>query len=320
MSTYLVTGAGGFIGSHLVRRLLADGHRVRGIDNFTTGRRSNLGGVDGLSLIEGDINDAASIAKAIEGVDYVLHEAAIPSVPRSIDDPVASHHANVSGTVSVLEAARRSGTVKRVVYAASSSAYGDAPTLPKVETMTPNPRSPYAADKLAGEYYCRVYANVFGLECVCLRYFNVFGPRQDPASLYAAVIPRFITSMLARQSPPVHGDGRQSRDFTFIDNVVDANLAACTAPGASGEVINIACGERIELLGVIREINRALGSAIKPEFLPSRAGDVRDSLADIDKARRILDYAPRVSVAQGLAQTIAWYRGESLSADAASLP
>jgi len=308
MSTYLVTGAGGFIGSHLVRRLLADGHRVRGIDNFATGHRSNLEDTGGLDLIEGDVNDPASIRRAMDGVDYVLHQAAIPSVPRSLDNPLASHHANVNGTVSVLEAARQAGTVERVVYAASSSAYGDTPVLPKVETMTPDPRSPYAAGKLAGEYYCRVYTNVFGLECVCLRYFNVFGPRQDPASLYAAVIPKFITSMLAGRPPPVHGDGRQSRDFTFVDNVVDANLAACTAAGASGEVINIACGERIELLGVIREINRALGSAIKPEFLPSRAGDIRDSLADIDKARRLLGYKPRVSVAQGLAQTIAWYR------------
>lgn len=308
MATYLVTGAAGFIGNSLVRALLQRGERVRGIDNFATGKRQNLDGCAGLDFHEGDINDAAALDRAMQGVDYVLHQAAIPSVPRSVEKPVDTHNANVTGTLSVLEAARRA-KVRRVVYAGSSSAYGDTPVLPKVETMTPAPLSPYAVQKLAGEHYCTVYTRVYGLPCVTLRYFNVFGPRQDPESTYAAVIPRFVKALLSGQPPEIYGDGKQTRDFTYIDNVVEANLLACTAARAPGEVFNIACGESVSLLQLVDELNRALGTRITPKFSPGRAGDVRDSLADIGKARALLAYQGAVSVRTGLGRAIDWYRG-----------
>ncbi|MFC1612172.1 NAD-dependent epimerase/dehydratase family protein, partial [Myxococcota bacterium] len=276
MPTYLVTGAAGFIGSNLVRALLERKEKVRGIDNFITGHRKNIEGLDHLDFVEGDVTDEGTLRQVIAGVDYVLHQAAIPSVPRSVDQPLASHHANTTGTLHVLETARQSGTVKRVVYASSSSAYGDTPTLPKVETMPTQPRSPYAVSKLAGEQYASVYSHVFRLECVSLRYFNIFGPRQDPSSHYAAVIPKFIECALQRQPPPVFGDGKQSRDFTHVENAVEANLKACTAPDVAGETFNVACGQSYDLLTLVHEINDILGTDVHPEHLPPRRGDVRD--------------------------------------------
>jgi UDP-glucose 4-epimerase len=318
MPLYLVTGVAGFIGNNLARALVERGDtngapvpvKVRGIDNFATGRKENLDGIAGhpdFDFIEGDITDPATIGKAMAGVDYVLHQAAIPSVPRSIQDPVATHHANVTGTLRVLEAARHA-KVKRLVYASSSSVYGDTPILPKREDMPTNPRSPYAVSKLAGEQYAMVYSRVFGLPCVALRYFNVFGPRQDPNSQYAAVIPKFIQCALRNEPPPVHGDGKQSRDFTFIDNVIEANLKACIAEGAAGEVFNAACGDRFTLLDLVDGINAVLGTHVTPTHLPARAGDVRDSQADIAKARRALGYTASVSFMDGLRHTITWYR------------
>ncbi len=307
MSTYLVTGAAGFIGSNLVRAILDNGDRARGIDNFVTGRRENLEDLEELDFIEGDITDPETIATATRSVDYVLHQAAIPSVPRSLDDPLACHHAAATGTLRVLEAARAAG-VRRVVYASSSSAYGDTPTLPKVETMPTRPLSPYAVAKLTGEQYASVYARVFGLETVSLRYFNIFGPRQDPASTYAAVIPKFIQCARRGERPPIFGDGKQSRDFTFIANVIEANLKACTAKGVAGEVFNIACGEHFNLLHLVREINAILGTDVEPEHHPTRTGDVRDSLADITKAREMLGYTAAVSFREGLERTIEWHK------------
>ena len=315
MTQYLITGVAGFIGSNIARALLSKaaeqgGMRVRGIDDFSTGRRENLVDLDGLELIEGDISRAEDIQRAMEGVDYVIHQAAIPSVSRSVDDPIRTHHANVTGTLQVLEAARVAGA-KRVVYAASSSAYGDTPTLPKVETMKERPLSPYAVSKLAGEHYVSVYSKVFGLPAVALRYFNVFGPHQDPNSQYAAAIPKFIRCVLRGESPTIFGDGTQTRDFTHVDNVVEANLKALEAPeeDVSGEVFNIACGERIDLLQLLEEIYRILGKRVEPVFSPTRPGDVRDSLADITKAREKLGYTASVGLREGLERTAGWYRG-----------
>lgn len=308
MAVYVVTGGAGFIGSNIVKRLVKDGHRVRVVDNLLTGRRENLQEVrDDIEFVEGDIRDGQLLARLFKGADYVLHQAALPSVPRSVKDPVASHEANITGTLQVLIAARDAG-VKRVVYAASSSAYGDTPVLPKVETMAPNPLSPYAVTKLAGEYYCRVFYHVYGLETVSLRYFNVFGPRQDPNSQYAAVIPRFITAMLKGEAPVIFGDGEQTRDFSYIDNVVEANLLACQAPGAAGEVFNIACGESISLNDLVKELNHILGTDIKPVYTNPRPGDVRHSLADISKAGKILGYKPQINWREGLRRTVEWYR------------
>jgi len=248
MPRYLVTGGAGFIGSNLSRRLVADGHEVRIFDNLSTGRRSNLEGIeDRLELIEGDLRDSAALAQAVSGADYVLHQAAVPSVQRSIEDPRTSHDVNETGTLNLLIAARDAG-VRRVVFAGSSSVYGDSETLPKHEAMTPNPISGYAIGKICGEHYCRVFHSIYGLETVTLRYFNVFGPYQDPGSEYSAVIPLFITAYLEGRVPTIHGDGHQARDFTFIDNVVEANLLACTAAGAAGRAINVACGEMFSLL------------------------------------------------------------------------
>ncbi len=310
---YLVTGGAGFIGSNLASALLAAGHDVRVFDNFLTGKRENLAGLaqdyrDAFELVEGDLRDLAAVRRAVDRADYVLHQGALPSVPRSVADPVLTNEINVGGTLNVLVAARDAG-VRRVVYAASSSAYGDTPALPKRESMTPNPKSPYAAQKLAGEQYMRIFHELYGLETVSLRYFNVFGPRQDPASTYAAVIPRFATAVLAGEAPMVYGDGLQTRDFTYIDNVVRANLLACEAPGeACGKVVNIACGERISLLDILGVLYGLAGRRVAPRFDPARAGDVRDSLADISLARELLGYEPSVPFSEGLSRTLDHFR------------
>ncbi len=310
--TYLVTGGAGFIGSNLVSALLAAGHTVRALDNFLTGKRENLAGLaerygSAFALIEGDLRDLAACRRAVEGADFVLHQGALPSVPRSVSDPVLTNEINVGGTVNLLVAARDAG-VKRVVFAASSSAYGDTPQLPKRESMAPNPKSPYAAQKLAGEHYMRIFYEVYGLETVALRYFNVFGPKQDPGSMYAAVIPRFITSVLSGEGPTIYGDGGQTRDFTFVDNVIQANLAACGAPKAAcGKVLNIACGERISLLDILEIVYGLAGRRVAPRFEPARVGDVRDSLADISLAKELLGYDPKVGFPEGLSRTFAFF-------------
>jgi nucleoside-diphosphate-sugar epimerase len=310
MATYLVTGGAGFIGSNLARALVARGDTVRVIDNFSSGKKENLAGIeDKIDLHTADITDGFAVQQAMAGCDYVLHQAAIPSVPRSVDKPVESDRANVFGTLQVLEAARKTG-VKRVVFAASSSAYGETPTLPKVETMPADPLSPYAVSKLAGEGYLRAYFLCYGLETVALRYFNVFGPYQDPKSEYAAVIPRFVTSALQGKSPTIFGDGQQSRDFCFIENAVQANLLACTAKDAPGQVFNVACGVRTTLLDVVAAIGKIVGKDIKPVHEPARAGDIKHSLADITKAKTVLGYTAPVSFEQGLARCVDWYKAK----------
>lgn len=312
VATFLITGVAGFVGSNLAEGLLRKGHTVRGIDNFLTGRRENLDGLDGLDFREADILDTEALVDHVRGSDYILHQAAMPSVPRSLELPLQSHGNNATGTLSVLEAARRAGGVRRVVYAGSSSAYGQAQVRFKSEDLKPAPLSPYAVSKLAGEYYAKVYADLFGVETVTLRYFNVFGPRQDPAGAYAAVIPKFINCALAREPLPIHGDGKQTRDFTFIDNVVDANERAALANGASGQVFNVACGGSISLLDLVDVLRSILPEGdVRVAHLPARSGDVRDSLADISLARRVLGYSPRVNVRDGLARTLAWYRANS---------
>lgn len=305
----LVTGGAGFIGGHLVDALLAQGASVRVIDNFSTGRRSNLEhNLGRIELVEGDIADPEACARAMHGIDTVFHEAAIPSVARSVRDPVASNQANVSGTVMVLDQARKAG-VRKLVYAASSSAYGDTPTLPKVETMTPAPLSPYAVSKLTGEHYVTVFGRLYGFETVSLRYFNVFGPRQDPASEYAAVIPKFVTTILDGGAPTVHGDGEQTRDFCFIENTVSANLLAAKAT-TRGEVVNVACGARISLNELLRRINGLLGTDVTANYGPGRAGDVRDSLADISAAKKLLGYEILFDVQAGLEKTVRWFQAQ----------
>jgi UDP-glucose 4-epimerase len=303
----LVTGGAGFIGSALARALLARGDRVRVIDNFFSGKRENLAEVaKDVELVEADIRDEAALLRALAGVELVFHQAAIPSVPRSLADPIASHDANATGTLKVLAAAKKAG-VRRVVYAASSSAYGDTPTLPKIETMRPMPLSPYAVSKLAGEHYCAVYAGAFGLETVSLRYFNVFGPRQDPKSEYAAVIPRFVTAALGGQRVTIYGDGTQSRDFCFIDNTVEANLAAASAGGVSGQLFNVACGAATNLNDVVRLVGEIVGHPVPITYAPGRVGDVKHSLADVTAARERLGYRGAISFAEGLQRTVAWY-------------
>lgn len=303
----LVTGGGGFIGSHIVMRLLDGGHEVRVIDDFSTGRKENLAGAAGrIDLREGDLRDPDAVRGAVEGVDWVFHEAALPSVARSVEDPLSTNAVNVQGTLQLLLAARDAG-VRRVVYAASSSAYGDTPTLPKIETMPPSPLSPYALQKYAGEQYCVMFSRLYGLETVALRYFNVFGPRQDPAGFYSAVIPRFIVQLARGEKPTVFGDGEQSRDFTYIDNVVNANLLAAERSEAVGEVINVACGERITLNRLLAELCDILGVDIPAEHAPPRAGDVRHSLADISKAHRLLGYEPGIALREGLERTAAFF-------------
>jgi len=307
MASYLVTGGAGFIGSHLAEELARRGERVRVADSFITGKRENLKHIPGVELIEGDLADLAVAERAVAGVDYVLHQAAIPSVPRSVQDPITSNRANIDASLNVLVAARDAG-VRRLVYAGSSSAYGDTPTLPKVETMGTAPRSPYALQKLVAEQYCQMFTRLYGLETVTIRYFNVFGPRQDPSSPYSGVISLFIRALVEGRQPTIYGDGEQTRDFTYVANVVDGVLRACTAPDASGEVINVATGGRISLNQLFDVLKGLIGADASPLYAEPRAGDVRDSQADIGKARRLLGYQPLVALDQGLAQTVAWYR------------
>ena len=308
MAQYLVTGGAGFIGSHLCRRLLASGCAVRVLDDLSSGRRENLAALDGeVDLVEGDLRDEALVSAALAGVDYVLHHAAVASVQTSIERPRFEQEVNAVGTLQLFEAARRAG-VRRVVFAASAASYGNDPTAPKREEMLPAPESPYAISKIAGEYYARVYSSLYGLEVVCLRYFNVFGPRQDPSSPYSGVISIFAERMLAGAAPTVFGDGGQSRDFVYVDNVVEANMRACAMPGIAGRVYNIGCGRSASLLELVAALNRVLGTAIEPEFAPARPGDVRISLADITRAQRELGYEPVVHFEEGLEQTLAWMR------------
>jgi len=305
---YLVTGGAGFIGSHLVEELVKQGQRVRVIDNLSTGKKENIKPfLEKIEFIEGDIRDLEIVREAMDEVDYVLHQAAVPSVPRSVKDPLTSNSVNVEGTLNILIAARDAG-VKRVVYASSSSVYGDTPVLPKHEDMKQEPRSPYAVSKLAGELYCQASYHVYGLETVALRYFNVFGPWQDPQSQYAAVVPKFITALLHGKPPMIFGDGEQSRDFTYIENVVAANLLAAKAPNVAGEAFNIACGERITINELARMLAEFIGVTTEPEHTPARSGDVLHSLADISKAKRLLGYEGKVGVHEGLKQTVEWYK------------
>jgi len=308
MDKFLVTGGAGFIGSNICTKLVSQGCFVRVIDNLLTGKKSNLVGIaDKIEFIEADMGNAAAARAAMKGINVVLHQGALPSVPRSIDDPALTHRHCVDATFTLLLAAR-DAKIKRFVYAASSSAYGDTPTLPKVETMPVNPLSPYAAAKLMGEYYCSVFYKVFGLETISLRYFNVFGPHQDPTSQYAAAIPAFVTSILKDKPPTIYGDGEQSRDFTYIDNVVEANLLAARVKQTKGEVINIACGEAITVNAIIDTINKIVGKNVKPTYLPPRKGDVKHSLADITQAKKLIGFKPVISFKDGLKKAIEWYR------------
>ena len=307
MSLYLVTGGAGFVGSYLVRFLLDRDEEVRVLDNFSTGKRENLAEVERrIEVVEGDLNDPAALSKAVSGVDYVFHEAAIPSVPRSVEEPVESHEVNATGTLKLLRASKEAG-VRRLVYASSSSVYGANPELPKVETMRPEPLSPYAVAKLAAEHYCTVFHRLYGLETVSLRYFNIFGPRQDPNSPYSGVVSRFIDAILSATPPTIHGKGDQTRDFTYIENVAQANIAACHEATAAGGVYNVGCQKRIslnELWGMMAEITH---SELVPSFAPVRAGDVPHSLADISAARRDLRFDPEIDVRAGLERTLAFY-------------
>jgi nucleoside-diphosphate-sugar epimerase len=307
MAFYLVTGGAGFIGSHMVEALRARGERVRVADSFITGKRENLAHLDGVELLEGDLADPAFARQAVDGVEYVLHQAAIPSVPRSVDDPLTSNRANVDATLSLLVAARDAG-VRRVVYAGSSSAYGNAPTSPKREDMPTSPLSPYALQKLVGEQYMRMFTELYGLSTVTIRYFNVFGPRQDPSSAYSGVISLFIRHLVEGKSPTIHGTGEQTRDFTYVANVVDGALRACAAgPEASGQMVNVATGTSISLNELFRTLVSITGTKVEPKYGPSRAGDVHDSLADITRARHLLGYTPLVDLEDGLRATVAWY-------------
>jgi len=306
---YLVTGGAGFIGSHIVERLVGEGHDVRVLDDFSSGHEANLESFrTKVELIRGDIRDAQLVNDAVNGVDIVFHEAALGSVPRSVADPLTTHEVNITGTLNVLLAARDAG-VKRVVYASSSSVYGETPVLPKSEDLTPKPLSPYALSKLTGEHYSSVFKHVYGFEIVSLRYFNIFGPRQDPESQYAAVVPRFITALLEGRAPVVYGDGLQSRDFTYVENVVSANLLASEAEGVAGRAFNVACGGRYSLLDLLARIKEALGSGIDAIHEEPRAGDVRDSQASIEDAQRELGYQVSVRFEEGLRRTVEWYRG-----------
>ena len=309
MAVYVVTGGGGFIGSHILEELLHRRETVKVIDNFSTGKRENIEPFkNSAEIFDVDIADAKNLRELFRGVDYVIHQAAIPSVPKSMLDPVKSHHANVNGTLNVLMAARDAG-VKRVVYASSSSLYGDSPTLPKHEGMMPNPLSPYGAQKLFAEIYCQVFTKAYGLETVSLRYFNVFGPRQDATSQYSGVLALFIPAVLQGRRPTIYGDGLQSRDFTYVKNVVEANLLACTVPGVGGQVFNIACGDRITVNSMLQQINQITGKDIAPIYAEPREGDIKHSQADISRANDHLGYEPKVSFQDGLRNTIEWYRG-----------
>ncbi len=309
MARYLITGGAGFIGSNLAEALVKAGHRVRILDNFATGARANLAALaGGVELLEGDLRDPASVEQAVRGAEVVFHQGALPSVARSLEDPVTTHAVNATATLLLLQAARRAG-VRRVVYASSSSVYGDSPTLPKREEMPTQPKSPYAVSKLAGEGYCQVFAASLGLETVSLRYFNIFGPRQDPASPYAAVIPKFLAAMRRGERPVIFGDGKQSRDFTYVENAVRANLLAAEAPGVSGEVFNVACGARVTLLELVEHLNRLLETHLTPAFASPRPGDVRHSQADLTRAAALLGYHPTVDFPEGLTRTAAGEAG-----------
>jgi len=310
MSNVLVTGGAGFIGSHLAEALLRKGHRVRVLDDFSTGKRENLifdRGYPSLEIIEGDIRHLAICQKAMKGIDYVFHQAALPSVQRSVEDPLGSNAVNGGGTLNILFAAREE-KAKRVIYASSSSIYGDTPTLPKHEEMISHPLSPYALQKYIGEQYCRLFYELYGLETVSLRYFNIFGPRQDPNSVYSAVIPKFIDAFLQGSPPTIFGDGEQSRDFTYIENVVQANLLAMSAGHLHGEAINIACGERTSLNQLVNALRKILGSKMSPIYEEPRKGDVRHSLADIRKGKEILNYKPKVGLELGLKKTVEFFK------------
>jgi len=315
MANYLVTGGAGFIGSHLSEELVRRGHRVRVADSLITGKRANLDHISGVEFLEGDLADMAFAQQAVEGMNYVLHQAAIPSVPRSVKDPITSNRANVDATLNVLVAARDAG-VKRLVFAGSSSAYGNTPTLPKHEGMPDSPLSPYALQKVVGEQYLQMFTKLYGLETVTIRYFNVFGPRQDPSSPYSGVISVFATALLENRPATIYGDGGQTRDFTYVANVVDGVLRACEANGASGEVINVATGGRISLNELYHTMKKLVGATVDPVYVDTRAGDVRDSQADISKARRILGYEPVVSFEEGLRRTVEWYRTATAGASA----
>ena len=308
---YLVTGGAGFIGSHIVRRLVGEGELVRVVDNLSTGQSARLQDVrDSVEFVEGDLADERVSDDVVKGVDHVLHQAAVPSVQRSVRDPIGTNRSNVTATLNVLESCRKAG-VRRLVYAASSSAYGDTEVLPKIEEMSPNPLSPYALQKLVGERYCKLYYDLYGLETVSLRYFNVFGPDQDPHSEYSAVIPKFIAKLLAKESLTIYGDGEQSRDFTYVENVVEANLLALRAATAPGNICNIGCGERITLNQLVRLLEEIVGVKANVNNVGSKAGDVRHSLADVTLAQRLLGYEPKVMVEEGLRRTVqAFMKGD----------
>jgi len=315
MSKVLVTGGAGFIGSNLTEALLQRGHWVRVLDNFSTGKRENLvfdKAYPSLEIIEGDIRDLSACQKAVQGTEYVFHQGALPSVQRSVEDPGTSNAVNAGGTLNILLAAREKG-VKRVMYAASSSFYGDTPTLPKHEEMPPNPLSPYALQKYIGEQYCRLFYQLYGLETISLRYFNIFGPKQDPNSLYSAVIPKFIDALIQGRPPIIFGDGEQSRDFTYIENVVQANLLAMSAEHLHGEAINIACGKRISLNQLLNVLKEILGSKQAPIYEELRRGDVKHSLADIRKGKEMINYEPKVGIETGLKKTVDFFRGQKKS-------
>lgn len=313
MAHYLVTGGAGFIGSHLTEELVRRGHRVRVADSLITGKRSNLSHIPDVEFMEGDLANLEFARRAVAGCEYVLHQAAIPSVPRSVKDPISSNRANVDATLNTLVASRDAG-VKRLVFAASSSAYGETPTLPKHEEMPTQPLSPYALQKVIGEQYLQLFTRLYGLETVAIRYFNVFGPRQDPSSPYSGVISVFATALLENRPPTIYGDGEQTRDFTYVANVVDGVLRACEAPGAAGQIINVATGGRISLNMLFEEMRRLVGADVRPAYEEARAGDVRDSQADITRARELLGYVPTVSFEAGLRDTLNWYRTADLAA------
>jgi len=320
MAVYLITGVAGFIGSNIARELVRRGEAIRGFDNFETGKRENLAGLkEKIEFRELDLLDTRGLVEFFRGVDYVLHQAAIPSVPRSVEDPVSSHNANINGTLNVLMAAREA-RVRRVVYAASSSAYGDTPTLPKHEAMLPNPMSPYAVQKLTGELYLNSFYRVYGVETVSLRYFNIFGPYQDPTSQYSGVLAKFITQMLADKPCTIFGDGEQSRDFTYVENAVNANLLACNAPAekVSGRVFNVATATRFSLNETFRILAAIIGYNGQPKYAPPRAGDVKHSLADISLAKAAMGYEPTVGFEEGLSRTVAWYKQALVPAGNAS--
>jgi len=308
LKRFLVTGGAGFIGSHIVDRLVRDGQYVRILDDFSTGRKENIArDLDRIDVVRGSVADLPRVREAVEGIDYVLHHAALPSVVRSIDDPIGFNTANIDGTLNVLVAARDAG-VKRLVYASSASVYGDTPFLPVPEDVPLSPLSPYALTKLAGEHYCTVFHHIYGFEAVALRYFNVFGPRQDPDSQYAAAVPRFARAILAGDPPTIYGDGQQTRDFTYVENCVEANLLACGTPGIGGQVFNIASGQRYSLLDLVQALNDILGRAVEPVFEEARPGDIKHSQADIGRAECAMGFEPSVNFAEGLRRLVEWMR------------